>query len=268
MTITTSGVIYEPRGAAREYAPLAVNLYGGCEHRCKYCYAPAVLRRTPEAFAKVSPRPGIIPALEKKAHQVANDPRPILLCFTCDPYPAGEATWRITRSALGILTSYNCALRVLTKNPGLALKLDGKFFAEHDVELGTTIVFLDDAKRAEWEPGAPTIASRVAALVEYKRLGLRTWVSVEPVIDPHEALDVIALLAPHVDVWKVGRWNHDVRANAIDWPAFTKSALALLTRLNARYYIKNELWKSAGMEATAGYEKDNLLTPAEERGGR
>ena len=27
-------VIYEPRGRAREYSPLAVNLYRGCSHGC------------------------------------------------------------------------------------------------------------------------------------------------------------------------------------------------------------------------------------------
>ena len=32
--------IYEPKGAAREYAELACNLYTGCNHGCLYCYAP------------------------------------------------------------------------------------------------------------------------------------------------------------------------------------------------------------------------------------
>lgn len=31
--------IYEPRGAAREYAELALNVYEGCTHQCAYCYA-------------------------------------------------------------------------------------------------------------------------------------------------------------------------------------------------------------------------------------
>jgi DNA repair photolyase len=30
--------IYEPKGKAREYAPLALNLYESCPHGCKYCY--------------------------------------------------------------------------------------------------------------------------------------------------------------------------------------------------------------------------------------
>ena len=31
-------IIYEPKGAAREYAELALNPYRGCTHRCIYCY--------------------------------------------------------------------------------------------------------------------------------------------------------------------------------------------------------------------------------------
>jgi DNA repair photolyase len=29
-------IIYEPKGRALEYAPLAVNLYRGCSHGCDY----------------------------------------------------------------------------------------------------------------------------------------------------------------------------------------------------------------------------------------
>ena len=29
-------IIYEPRGKAREYSELAVNLYTGCSHGCRY----------------------------------------------------------------------------------------------------------------------------------------------------------------------------------------------------------------------------------------
>ena len=37
-------VVYKPRGRAREYSELACNLYRGCTHGCRYCYAPASMR--------------------------------------------------------------------------------------------------------------------------------------------------------------------------------------------------------------------------------
>ncbi len=38
-------LIYVPKGRAREYSPLALNLYRGCEHRCSYCYCPRIDRQ-------------------------------------------------------------------------------------------------------------------------------------------------------------------------------------------------------------------------------
>ena len=89
-----------------------------------------------------------------------------------------------------------------------------------------------------------------------KRMGFQTWVSLEPVIDPAEALVLIEAMHPYIDVWKVGRWNHDARAKSIDWAGFAVAALDLLEQVAARYYIKDELWKSAG-RAVVGRTKAN-----------
>lgn len=80
--------IYEPRGRAREYGELAVNIYTGCNHGCSYCYAPAVLHRGREKFAEVQPRPGIVEAVRRQLEREKKTGRTIFLCFTCDPYPA------------------------------------------------------------------------------------------------------------------------------------------------------------------------------------
>jgi len=255
--------IYEPRGAAGEYAPLAVNLYSGCSHGCTYCYAPGCLRMSAERFGKPQPRVGIIEALDRDSKRLAGGGGgPVLLCFTCDPYQELEREHRLTRRALEILLGDGWVVRILTKNPEMALELDGHLIWAYPagVEFGTTILFTDEAKRQVWEPGAPTIASRIRALARARDMELHTWVSLEPVIDPEEALKVIDRFDHLVDVWKVGRWNHDRRANSIDWPGFTRRALDLLLQQGACYYIKDELWRSAG-SAVDGYEKTNIGYP-------
>jgi DNA repair photolyase len=43
MTLPKTYIIYEPKGPAKEYADLALNIYCGCLHRCRYCFGPGVL---------------------------------------------------------------------------------------------------------------------------------------------------------------------------------------------------------------------------------
>lgn len=48
-------VIYEPKGMALEYAELAANLYRGCSHACRFCYAlPCCARVAPLSRASAT----------------------------------------------------------------------------------------------------------------------------------------------------------------------------------------------------------------------
>lgn len=49
----TIPVIYEPKGRANEYSPYACNLYIGCSHRCRYCYAPHALQRSADNYFRI-----------------------------------------------------------------------------------------------------------------------------------------------------------------------------------------------------------------------
>ena len=60
-------------------------------------------------------------------------------------------------------------------------------------------------------------------------------------IDPEQSRHLIELSAPYVDLFKVGKWNHDSRGAAIDWPKFACDAVALLESLGKKYYIKKDL---------------------------
>ena len=82
-------VIYEPKGRAKEYADLAFNIYKGCSHGCKYCYAPACLRRKPEDFREnISPRWDTLEKFSTDCDELAckGDERRILFSFLSDPY--------------------------------------------------------------------------------------------------------------------------------------------------------------------------------------
>lgn len=251
-------LIYEPNGAAAEYADLALNLYSGCGHRCRYCYAPACLRMSRERFGKPKPRKDVLEKLMKDVVTLIRkgETRPILLSFTSDPYQPIEDEHKITRRAITLLGEARQTMRVLTKNGDLALR-DLDLFKKYNVEVGVSACWLDDAGRQEWEPGAGTMARRWALLDQAHDAGLRTWVSIEPVIDTAQALGVINTWCPVVTTFKVGKLNHDKKSEAaVDWRKFLADVLERLTLLGCDYYIKKDLWEFADDEIRGKYQRE------------
>src|SRR5437868_1270327 len=81
--------IYEPRGQAGEYAPLATNPYRGCGHGCAYCWVPPVIHMPrPEFDEGAVLRPNFMDGLRRDAakYQAAGVTDQVMLSFTSDPY--------------------------------------------------------------------------------------------------------------------------------------------------------------------------------------
>jgi len=234
--------IYEPKGAAREYAPLAMNYYMGCTHACTYCYCPGVLRKKRETFnADVVVKKDFIRRLEKDAAKLARDDRIVHLCFIGDPYQPIEKDLQITRQALEILRKNRLKPQILTKAGPWAVKRDEDLLRAAGAIWACTLTMDDDALSLEWEPGAPLPGERIHALKAAKEIGLQTWVSLEPVLDPAAALLLVRRVAPYTDVFKVGKLNHHQHAKTIDWALFFVDAVSLLWDLGTSFYIKDDL---------------------------
>lgn len=238
-------VIYEPKGGAKEYAELACNLYIGCVHGCRYCYAPSCMRRSDKEWhQEAHPRKDILKLFTEDAKIMfrENDRRSILFSFVSDPYQPIETELKITRRALQIAYQYRLNTKVLTKGPLELVQRDFDVMLKANTQLGVTICFSDDKKRQEWEPNASSISDRLAILKKAHELGIYTWVSLEPVIDTKQAIAVIKKAAPYVDLWKVGKINHmKSLESCVDWKKFTDDVEILLNKLSAKYYIKNSL---------------------------
>ena len=236
-------LIYEPRGKAAEYSPLAMNIYKGCSHGCVYCYAPAATYKKREVFhANPEPRKNFFPELDKDLKKYRGDNRPVLLCFTTDPYQPLEETAKLTRWSLKSLINNGNSVRILTKG-GMRAARDFDIMASGNCEFGATLTFLDIAQSVEWEPHAALPADRIMALREAKNAGIRTWVSLEPVIDPQQVYAIIEKTHEFVDLYKVGKLNYHPRAKEIDWHDFRVNVESLLTSLKKDFYIKQDLQK-------------------------
>jgi len=242
-------VIYEPRGRAKEYSELACNWYIGCVHGCRYCFAPGCMRKKPEDWQTEIPlRAKVVELFRKDAEdmQANHDGRPILFSFLGDPYQPIEERYRITRKILRIVAEFNLRSKILTKGTYDLVSQDFSLIKRAKTELGVTVCFVDDKCRQEWEPNAAPVADRFRLLEEAHRRKIPTWVSLEPVIDPDQALAVIRKASPYVDFWKVGKLNHMKSfEDNVDWRKFYFDVVSLLNSLGAKYYIKKDLVKYA-----------------------
>lgn len=253
-------VIYQPQGRAREYSDYALNIFEGkCPHECGYCFAehlPAACRKDRDPAYR--PKADILARVERDCERIERaggwpeENGPVLLCFTGDPYPFGRFDLQaVTDEVIVRLGVVGVPVTVLSKN-GVAVKdrVAGRgpiLFTPEQVTVATSIVFADlpDSAAVDWEVNAPHVYYRWQALEVAHRYGFRTWVSVEPVIDPDEALEVIrhGLELGCVGHYRIGPLNHHPHAATVDWPRFGERLAEVLVETGARYYLKHDMRK-------------------------
>jgi len=240
-------VIYETKGRAREFCELAVNLYLKCEHGCLYCYGPDVTRQDRLSFeTEVKPRPNILSQLEKDCWRLlqAGETRPVLLSFVGDVYQPVESKFLVTRAAIRILHRHGLKVHILTKGGERATR-DFDLLGPGDA-FATTLTTTTPEMSRYWEPAAALPQARIDSLKEAHKLGIETWASLEPVLYPHCAIELIGATHKFVGHYKVGKLNYHPHAQTIDWRIFAKGVIATLEGFGAKYYIKKDLARYIG----------------------
>lgn len=257
--------IYKPVKA--EFCQLAFNGWKGCAHFCLYCYGPRQTHKKPEEFRVPQPKVGDafmdlkkdLELLSGKETVLAKEgkiwtpvPRPVphvLLMSDCDPYSPPNGDLSRSRKVLEEFNNYQIPFKVLTKGGTKAVK-DFDLYSKDDW-FGISLTFMNDADARYWEPKAALPADRIDALRQAHEIGIRTWVSMEAVIDQKQALDLIDLvhgLSDFIWVGKVNRNNEAEENKIMPWSEFRVKAEAKLQALGRRrvidYQIKNHLNKA------------------------
>ncbi|MDO3380452.1 hypothetical protein [Geoalkalibacter halelectricus] len=182
--------------------------------------------------------------LEKEVTNHAGEQ--VFFSFTTDPYQPLEEELGLTRQAIGILNAFGVGVNILTK---------GGFRAVRDLHLlsrsprnafGVTLTTDDPVEAQYWEKGAALPHERIASLRMAKEMGIYTWVSFEPVINPMAVFRLINEIKDFVDMVKVGKLNYFPRAaQEVDWGQFHAGVTHYLASLQLKYYIKKDLAERA-----------------------
>ena len=240
-------MIYEPAGKAREYSPLALNVYLGCSHGCQYCYAKALARRNGNNhyFCHPDPRLRILDRLPRELQKLPK--QQVMLSFIGDAYCETTDDNALTRSALEMLLEAKMPVAILTKGGKRCLKdLDlFKKFGKH-IQVGATLTFDNPEDSSSWEPGAASPEERLETLRILHDNGIRTFASFEPVIIPEQSLHLMEQGLDCIDVYKVGKLNNYMGLDKkIDWTDFLEKTVALLRANKKAFYVKYDLRQAA-----------------------
>lgn len=226
--------IYVPKGPAKEYGDFALNIYTGCPHKCYYCYAPTILHRQRDDFHNiVEPRKNIVEETRKQIEREHITGKLIHLCFTCDPYPTGYDS-TATREIIKILKDSGNNVQILTKGDG---SRDFDLLNENDWYGITVTSYYNSTPN---EPNTKALLDRTASLFNAKKRGIKTWVSLEPVLDT-KVLEYLKRFHTIIDKVKIGKLNYC--PSEIDWKKFGLEAESLCCELGIDYYIKDSLRK-------------------------
>jgi DNA repair photolyase len=168
---------------------LTINQYKGCSHGCIYCYAPSLIHddRSWGGFvdAKVNAHKILDRELARFKKQV------VFVSSASDPYQPVEAKFKITRKVLEVLVKHKFPVLLLTRSPLVLRDLD--LLRRLDwVRVGFSI---SSVPTKFYEPGVPSVEKRIEALSKLHDAGIKTWVSMAPIIPTQILLNVDSLFS-------------------------------------------------------------------------
>jgi DNA repair photolyase len=171
-------------GRSTEYT---ANLYRGCTHACVYCYAPSLIHDERKWGAYVDAKvnaPAVIDRELRHAKKMV-----VFISSASDPYQPVEARYKITRKVLNVLLKHDFPVLLLTRSPLILRDLDLlKQFNWLRVGFSITTV-----PSKFYEPGVPSLETRLDTLGKLSDNGITTWVSMAPIIPQLILTDMRAL---------------------------------------------------------------------------
>lgn len=208
--IINGKALYTPKGSAREYAAVGCNFYTGCPHNCSYCYLKrGVLSKQlggtdvqlKKCFANEE---DALLKFKNECDKYIDHLRVVGIFFSFSTDPMLKETSLLTMKAAMIANNLDIPVMILTKCADVPFSVNLLInsicmMKRHLISFGFTLTGRDDM-----EPGASPNEDRIDAMRRLKKLGFKTWASIEPIIDFDSSLSVIEKSIRWCDHYKIG----------------------------------------------------------------
>jgi DNA repair photolyase len=172
-------------GGGTEYT---ANFYKGCSHGCVYCYVPSLTHDERRWGTYVDVKVNAPEILDRELRGA--EPKVVFLSSASDSYQPVEARYKVTRRCLEVLLKHGFPVSILTRSPLILRDLDLLTKFEW-IRVGFSISTACDRR---YEPGVVPVERRIECLRKLSSRGIRTWVSMAPIIPRLILTDIEALV--------------------------------------------------------------------------
>jgi DNA repair photolyase len=171
------------------YLKWSLNPYGGCVHRCRFCFAVQYRvvadQGTQQDFGtRLFIKTNFVEVLARELERPGLQGEHITLGTATDPYQPVEGRYRLTRGALALLREHANPVSLLTKSPMIVrdvdLLADLARLASAEVFFSITTVDLD--LWPNLEPGTANPFHRLRAMRTLREAGIPAGVMMAPIL--------------------------------------------------------------------------------------
>ena len=189
-----------------------LNIYRGCEHACRYCYAMYSHKYLDEShgatdfFNEIFVKTNIVEQLERELCKPSWKREVINIGGVTDSYQKIEATQRIMPEILKLLIRYKTPAVISTKSPLILrdYELIDTLSRITYVNVALTITTLDEKLQQVLEPGASSPQERFEVLKAFHgtnaSLGLHVMPIIPHITDDYDGLNALFAKAQEIGV--------------------------------------------------------------------
>ena len=209
--MATNNVIKSPRGAAAEYAKHSFSAYKRCTNGCTYCYLNrGVLSKelgtgTPELRSCFKSEDDVVRKFERELkamkEQVIADGG-IFFSFITDP--CLPETISLTQRCAILAMKNDIPVSILTKMAYWPLAQSSKEMLALGAKTNLLCVGFTLTGHDEMEPNADPTYARADGMRYLHEQGIKTFASIEPVIDFDSSLSMIEQTIDFCDLYRIG----------------------------------------------------------------